>query len=127
MAIACGVDIIEVSRIKKSLDNNGDAFREKVFTQKEIDYCESKRIARYHSYAARFAAKEAVVKALGTGISKGVYWKDIEVLNGENGCPYIVLHGKAQKIFEAAGGKNISLSLSHSNQHAIAFAVMEKQ
>ena len=126
MGILCGVDIVEINRIRKIIDSDtGDAFRQKVFTTAEIEYCESRKVSRYQSYAARFAAKEAVSKALGTGIGSGISLKDIEVLNHESGRPYVVLKGQAQKILEKLNGKNISVSLSHSDSDSIAFAVIE--
>lgn len=125
MGIHCGVDIIEIDRISKSFETIGDAFMDRIFTEYEINYCESKRTAKFQSYAARFAAKEAVSKALGTGIGNGVGWKDIEVRNDERGRPYVNLSGGAKKVFEAMGGTDISLSLSHSGSNSIAFAVIQ--
>lgn len=125
LGILCGVDIIEIDRIKKSMDTLGDAFRNRVFTQKEILYCETRKAAKYKSYAARFAAKEAVSKALGTGISRGIGWTDIEVLNDENGKPYIILSGKAQEILLNLGGECISISMSHSENYSVAYAVIQ--
>jgi holo-[acyl-carrier protein] synthase len=114
LAVLCGVDIIEIERIKNAFEKQGQAFRNRAFTEKEIAYCESKKITKYRSYSARFAAKEALVKALGTGISKGILLKDIEVLNG-----------KAKEHFIALKGKNISLSLSHCESYAVAYVIIE--
>ena len=125
MAIYCGVDIVEIQRIKQSFDKIGQSFRDKVFTQNEIDYCESRKVGRYQSYAARFAAKEAVSKAFGTGIGNGVKWKDIEVLRDESGKPYIVLSCRAKELFEEMKAIEISLSLSHCDNYAVAYAVIE--
>lgn len=125
MAIFCGTDIIEIDRIEKSFMSSGDIFRDKLFTEKEIEYCESKKAVKYKSYAARFAAKEAVSKAFGTGISEGICWKEIEIINDSKGCPGVVLKGNAKKVFEAAGGKSLSISLSHCENYAVAYAVME--
>jgi len=125
LAIYCGVDIIEIDRIKHSLDTLGNAFRDKVFTRGEIDYCEARKAAKYKSYAARFAAKEAVSKALGTGISEGISWKDIEVVNDEKGKPDVCLSGKAREILTKLGDISISLSLSHSENYAVAYAVIQ--
>jgi len=125
LGISCGVDIIEIDRIKKSLESCGDSFRDKVFTAREIEYCEGKKAVRYQSYAARFAAKEAVSKAFGTGIGRGVSLKDIEVLNDEYGKPYVVLAGRAKELFNEINAIEISLSLSHSQNYAVAYAVME--
>jgi holo-[acyl-carrier protein] synthase len=123
----CGVDIIEIDRIKKILDSKttGLSFINKVFTSSETAYCESKRSSKYQSYAARFAAKEAVSKALGTGIGSGVAWRDIEVLNNSAGQPYISLTGCAKEVFTNLRGTCISISLSHSDNLAVAFAVIQ--
>ncbi len=125
MGIYCGTDIIEIDRIKKSLEKCGTSFFVRVFTESEISYCESKNNAKFKSYAARFAAKEAVAKALGTGIDEGICWKDIEVTNNVRGKPCVTLHGRAKDIFEAIGGADISLSLSHCENYAVAFAVIK--
>lgn len=125
MAILCGTDIIEIGRIKNSLETTGDSFKNRVYTHNEIAYCENKKGARFPSYAARFAAKEAVVKALGTGISEGISWVDIEILNEENGKPYVVISGKAKEIFDGMGGSHVSISLSHCGDYAVAYAVIE--
>lgn len=125
MNIQCGTDIIEIDRIRKALEKSSTSFSVKVFTESEINYCESKKNAKFKSYAARFAAKEAVAKALGTGIDEGIRWKDIEVLNDMRGKPHINLYGKARDIYEALGGSEISLSLSHCENYAVAFAVIK--
>lgn len=124
MAIYCGVDIVEIERIRKSLEADGSGFRERVFTQAEIGYCENRKGARFESYAARFAAKEAVSKAFGTGIGE-VGWRDIEVLNDDRGRPYVVLSDKARDVFKKMKGLGISLSLSHCKHYAVAYAVIE--
>lgn len=125
MAILCGVDIIEIERIKKAFEKQGQAFRNRIFTEREIAYCESRKVTKYQSYSVRFAAKEALVKALGTGISKGIEPKDIEILNDTHGKPYAVLKGKAKEYFIALKGKNVSLSLSHCKSYAVAYVVIE--
>ena len=125
MGVLCGVDIVEIERIKKSFETIGIPFRDKVFTEKEIEYCEGKKAVKYQSYAGRFAAKEAVSKAFGTGISEGLWWKNIEILNDENGKPNIVLLGTAKDMFEKIGAKSISLSISHCDNYAVAYVVME--
>ena len=125
MAICCGVDIVEIERIKHSFDTCGNEFRDRVFTAREIDYCEGRKMAKFESYAARFAAKEAVSKAFGTGIGKGVKWKDIEIINGEAGKPFVNLSDGAKEIFEEMKGISVSLSLSHCKHYAVAYAVIE--
>jgi holo-[acyl-carrier protein] synthase len=125
LAIYCGVDIVEIDRIKHSFGISGSAFRDKVFTENEINYCENRKNAMYASYAARFAGKEAVSKAFGTGIGESIKWKDIEILNNELGKPYVVLTGSAGNKFKSFKGIGISISLSHCKTYAVAYAVME--
>lgn len=124
MAVFCGVDIIEIDRLRKSIDEL-ESFRTRVFTDGEISYCEKRNKARYESYAARFAAKEAVLKALGTGLAEGLEWKQIEVLNNEKGKPFIVLHQRALELYEAMGGRSIDISVSHCGELAVAYVVIE--
>lgn len=125
MGILCGIDIIEIDRVKKSMEAHEKSFRSKVFTDKEIEYCENKKSAKYKSYAARFAAKEAVSKALGSGIGEMVGWKDIEVLVHEDGKPYIMLSGKGKELYEKLGAVDISISISHCSNTAVACAVIQ--
>jgi holo-[acyl-carrier protein] synthase len=126
MAIFCGVDIIEIERLKKSIDEL-KGFKNRVFTKNEIDYCEKRNRAKYESYAARFAAKEAVLKAFGTGMAGGLDWKQVEILNNDKGKPYVVLSGIAREIFGTIGGRSIDISLSHCGEFAVAYAVIETQ
>ncbi|NTV89083.1 MAG: holo-ACP synthase [Clostridiales bacterium] len=126
MAFRCGIDIVEIDRIKESFESLGQAFRDRIFTEGEITYCEGRRAARFESYAARFAAKEAVAKALGTGIGSRFGWKDIEVLNDGAGSPYVVLSHNAGEFAAASGFREISVSLSHCRQYAVANVVVEK-
>jgi holo-[acyl-carrier protein] synthase len=125
LAVLCGVDIVETERMKQSLEKEGHAFRDRVFSDNEIKYCEGRNAVKYQSYAARFAAKEAVSKAFGTGIGEKINWKDIEVQNDKAGKPYIVLSARATEIFNKFNGINISLSLSHCDNYAVAYAVLE--
>ena len=124
MGILCGVDIIEIERIRKSFETVGQSFRDKVFTEKEIRYCEQRAAVKYRSYAARFAAKEAVSKAFGTGIGGYIGWKDIEILNDTNGKPYVELYGKSKERLAEINAVDISLSLSHSDNYAVAYVVI---
>ena len=119
------MDIVEIDRMQQSVDSGGNAFRDRVFTEREIAYCESKKQMKYQSYAVRFAAKEAVSKAFGTGIGEKVGWKDIEVTNDASGKPSVVLYGKARELFEAMGGKSLAVSLSHCKSYAVAHVVLE--
>lgn len=122
MDIACGVDIIEIDRIKRAVENDKERFLKKIFTPKEIDYCEGRAAAKYQHYAARFAAKEAVSKALGVGFAKGIWWTDIEVVNDPNGRPTVILYGDAKKIAQGLGIGSLVLSLSHCHKYAVANA-----
>lgn len=123
MNISCGTDIVEVSRIKKSVQNS-ISFANRVYTVAEQEYCLSRKAGRFQSLAARFAAKEAVSKALGTGIGDSAELLDIEISNDTLGKPMVVLKGKALKTFTEKHGKSIEISLSHSHDYAVAFAVL---
>lgn len=125
--VGTGVDLIEVERVQRALSRpaTGERFRQRVFTENEIAYCESRGRPRYQSYAARFAAKEAVMKALGTGWNRHVGWNDIEVLRQRGRAPTIVLHGKAAQFAARCGIARIHLSLSHTPSLAIAYVAAE--
>ena len=124
MGINCGVDIIEIDRIKKALEK--ERFIERVYTNYEAVYCNSKAAGKYESFAVRFAAKEAVLKALGTGIWRdGISFTDIEVSNDSSGKPEIRLYGQAEAKFQQLGATSISISLSHSRNYAVAMVVVE--
>jgi len=123
MAIFCGTDIIEIERVKTSVQEL-ESFKGRVFTEEEIRYCENRNNAKYESYAARFAAKEAVMKALGTGLADGIEWKQIEIRNDEKGKPYVRLTKKALELFEAMGAKSMDISLSHCALYAVAYVVI---
>ena len=117
MKISCGVDIIEIDRVKESIEQLGDKFLNRVFTDKEIEYCESRKNQKYQHYAARFAAKEAAFKAVSGQIDDkyNVCWKDFEVTNDEQGRPNIKLVGIDEKTIE-----NIDISISHCKKYAVA-------
>ncbi|MBN1623459.1 MAG: holo-ACP synthase [Clostridia bacterium] len=123
MNISCGTDIVEVSRIKKSVQNS-PSFTNRVYSVAEQEYCLSRKAGRFQSLAARFAAKEAVSKALGTGIGENAELLDIEISNDSLGKPLVVLKGKALKTFKDKNGEGIEISLSHSHDYAVAFAVL---
>jgi holo-[acyl-carrier protein] synthase len=130
MIFSVGVDLIEVQRIQKALDDPaiGKRFRDRVFTAGEIQYCEKKkRPARYESYAGRFAAKEAVMKALGRGWGAQVSWRDIEVARARSGKPDIVLHDKAARLAESLGIRRWSLSIAHTRDHGLAYVIAHKE
>ncbi len=121
MEIKTGTDIIEISRIKKSIEETDNKFIERVFTDKEIEYCESKKTQKYQHYAVRFAAKEAVFKSISDKLKNKyeIEWKDIEILNDLSGRPYVnILNSKISNL------KNIDISLSHCKEYAIASVVV---
>jgi len=124
MIIGTGIDIAEVPRIQRSIERFGDRFLQRIYTAGEIRYCDSKA-NRVERYAARFAAKEAAMKALGTGWSHGVRWRDCEVGRMPGGRPTIIFHGKAGEIAAQLGAKNAALSLSHTADQAIAQVILE--
>ena len=124
MILGTGVDIAEVARIRQSIERFGDRFLRRIFTEDEIGYCE-RRASRCESYAARFAAKEAAMKALGTGWSRGVRWRDIEVVRPKGQRPTIQFHGEAAAIAAKLGTKNIALSLTHTSEEALAHVILE--
>ena len=125
MIIAIGIDLVEVSRLVEVFRRRGDRFRARVFTESEINYCESLG-SKFASYAARFAAKEAVMKALGTGWSDGVGWKDIEVVSKPGIAPAITLHKRALSRMGEIGASRVHVSLTHSGDLAIAQVVLER-
>lgn len=125
MIVGIGVDIVEIERFREVLQRQQDRFIRRVFTEAEQEYCRAHRdpVPRY---AARFAAKEALFKALGTGWAKGVGWKDAEVAREAMGAPVLVLHGQAEQLSLTLGARAAHLSLSHSNDFAVAFVILEK-
>jgi len=125
MGIHCGVDMIEIQRVKDSIDKLGDSFINKVFTPAEIEYCENRKSGKYESYSARFAVKEAVSKALGTGFTQGVGLKGIELVSTESGKPEVILHGGTKERFDSMGGIAIDVSITHCRDYAVAFAVLQ--
>ena len=124
MIVGTGIDIAEVPRIRQSIERFGDRFLQRVFTAGEIRYCDSKA-NRFERYAARFAAKEAAMKALGTGWNHGVRWCDCEVVRMPGGRPTIAFHGKAAEFATRLGAKNVALSISHTTEQAIAQVILE--
>lgn len=119
MKIHTGIDIVEVSRIQQAIANSGSHFTDKVFTKQEYAYC-SAAANKFERFAARFAAKEAFVKAIGTGFADGINHTMIEVAKDENGKPYLILHGIALDAAKKLGIKSIDLSLSHIRESAVA-------
>ena len=129
MIIGTGVDLAEVERIQLALEDPriGRRFRARVFTEKEIAYCETKHRGKYESYAGRFAAKEAVMKALGRGWGAKVRWLDIEVARARSGKPEIILHDKTAKFAEQLGIRRWALSITHTKQHGLAYVIAQDE
>lgn len=125
MIVGIGVDLCEISRIARTVTRHGERFLQRIFTPAEIAYCLRKRHTAAESLAARFAAKEACAKALGTGIANGVGWREIEVTHLPGGRPTLLLHGRAAERAAAAGVTAVHLSLSHGRDLAIASVVLE--
>jgi holo-[acyl-carrier protein] synthase len=124
MIVGTGIDIAEVPRIEASIARFGDRFLRRIFTEAEIRYCESKA-NRVERYAARFAAKEAAMKAIGTGWNHGVAWRDVEVCRQPGGRPTIAFHGKAAQFAAKLGAVHVALSLSHTKEYAVAQVILE--
>lgn len=125
--IGTGIDVVEVARVKGALNRpaTGVRFRARVFTEAEVAYCESRGKPRYQSYAARFAAKEATMKAMGTGWNRNVGWREIEVVREPGHAPTIVLSGKAAAFARRRGIASLHLSITHSANSAIAHVIAE--
>lgn len=119
MKIRTGVDIIEIERVKNSIEETGEKFCEKVYTKREIEYCESKKIQKYQHYAARFSAKEAIFKAISLDLKNkyDIDWKDIEILNDESGRPYVNILKQDIEI------NSIDISISHCKEYAVASVI----
>jgi holo-[acyl-carrier protein] synthase len=124
LIIGLGVDIAEVGRIKTAIERHGETFLRRLYTPAEREYCERFK-NKYERYAGRFAAKEAAMKALGTGWSRGVRWVDVEVVRQRGGRPTVKLHGEAGNIAARLGVKNISLSITHTADQAFAQVIFE--
>ena len=120
--IGIGTDIVECLRIAQMIDRHADLFLNRVFTKDEIGYCSSRKAATQH-YAGRWAAKEAILKALGTGWQKGISWRDLEVRNDPAGKPIVALRGGARDACHARGIAEIQVSISHCRSHAVAYAI----
>jgi holo-[acyl-carrier protein] synthase len=124
MILGVGIDIIEVARIQSSHQRFGERFLNRILLPSEILYCLSHRNPAPH-LAARFAAKEAISKAFGTGIGQHLGWHEMEILRKQSGEPYVVLHGSGLRLIESRGGRFVHLSLSHTEFYAAAVAVLE--
>ena len=124
MILGTGVDIAETSRIGQSLERHGERFTKRVFTPGEIAYCERFK-NRAERYTARFAAKEAAFKALGTGWREGIRWLDVEVVHQPSGKPELVLTGRAQEVAQELRVTRMSVSISHSDRYVVAMVIFE--
>ncbi len=124
MILGTGVDLAEVPRIRAAIERHGRRFVERIFTEREIAYVERKA-NKYERYAGRFAAKEAGMKAIGTGWKRGVRWRDFEVANMPTGKPTLVLYGEAAEIANRMGVKSVSLSLTHTADLGMAHVILE--
>ncbi len=124
MIVGIGIDLAEVSRIREAIERHGQRFIQRIYTEKEIAYVERKA-NKYERYAARFAAKEAGMKAVGTGWKRGVRWRDFEVTNLPSGRPTLQLHGEAAKFAEHLGVRNIALSITHTAAEGMAIVILE--
>ena len=124
MILGLGMDISEVARVKSSLDRFGESFLKRILHPEEISYCRTYRNPAQY-VAVRFAAKEAISKAFGTGIGAQLGWHDMEICRKESGEPYVVLHGGGMKLFEARGAKQLLISLTHTENFVAAVAILE--
>lgn len=120
--IGIGTDIVECLRIAQMIERHGEVFINRVYTDHEIGYCSARKAATQH-YAGRWAAKEAVLKALGTGWRRGIRWRDVEVRNDASGKPVIALRGGARDVVEELGIGEMLISISHCRSHATAYAL----
>lgn len=124
MILGVGIDLIEVPRFEQALHRFGERLINRLFTPAEVAYCQSKARAVEH-YAARFAAKEAAMKALGTGKSGGIRWRDVEITRAPGKPPQIHFHGQARQRFENLGAKQVVVSLTHTGHSAMAYVIIE--
>jgi holo-[acyl-carrier protein] synthase len=123
--VGTGIDLCEVDRVRKSIERNGERFLKRVYTDVEIAFAESAPATRFERYAARFAAKEAGMKAVGTGWQDGVSWHDFEVVNEPSGRPVLVLRGEAARIAQSLRVARVHMSLTHTGSNAMAMVVLE--
>jgi len=124
LIVGMGIDVAEVDRVKAAIERHGETFLRRVYTERERAYCERFK-NKYERYAGRFAAKEATMKALGTGWSRGVRWVDVEVVRQSGGRPTISLYGEAAKIADVLGVQRVALSITHTSAQAFAQVIFE--
>ncbi len=125
MIVGSGVDLAEVPRIRKAIERFGERFIGRIYTPREIEYIERRGAGRFERFAARFAAKEAGMKAIGTGWRHGVRWVDFEVANLPSGKPTLLFHGVAAEFAERLGVRNVSLSITHTAETGMAIVIIE--
>ena len=125
MIISIGIDFIEVARVREVMART-PRFVERVYTESERAYCDGRGAVAAQHYAARFAAKEAVLKALQTGWTGGIAWQDIEIVSTQTGAPILRFHGRVRELYEQSGASAAHLSISHTTEHAVAQVVLEK-
>ena len=125
MIFGIGIDLVEVDRLRSSAIKFGDKFLNRIFTENEIKYCQTK-FNSYQHYAVRFAAKEALLKAIGTGLRSGMTWHQIEIVNDTQAKPSIITYGECQKFLQKLEIKKIELSLSHTKDHGVAVVILEQ-
>lgn len=123
MVVGIGIDVVEVHRLRKALEG-GTALIQRVFTEEEVAYC-NQRKNRFQHFSGRFAAKEAALKALGTGWRQGIRWRDVEVTAGDLGKPALKLHGRAKELFDQLGVRRALVSISHAEEYAVALVLLE--
>jgi holo-[acyl-carrier protein] synthase len=124
MIFGTGIDIVDISRFERFVRDNNESLFNRVFTPGERAYCAAKKRSEQH-YALRFAAKEAFLKALGTGLRDGLSWRDMEVVNDPQGKPELMLHGRAEELFRQNSMTRVFLSLSHDGNYAVASVILE--
>lgn len=124
--VGTGIDIVECLRIAQMIERHGELFITRVYTEHEIEYCSARKMATQH-YAGRWAAKEAVLKALGTGWRRGISWRDIEIRNDKNGAPTVQIRGGARDVMKAAHIGRMHVSISHCRSFAVAHVVAESE
>ena len=124
LIIGCGIDLVKIERIEKIIKRWGDSFTSRIFTSLEREYCEKKRVNKFQSYAGKFAAKEALLKALGLGLREA-NWKEIEIKNDELGQPIMGTSGKLKNIASTRGVSKYFITISHTKEYAIAQVILE--
>jgi holo-[acyl-carrier protein] synthase len=122
--VGTGIDITECLRIAQMIERHGELFITRVYTEAEIEYCSARKAATQH-YAGRWAAKEAVLKALGTGWRRGISWRDIEIRNDRQGAPTVHLRAGARDVMERAGIRSLHVTISHCRSYAVSYVVAE--